>query len=165
MFQKPYPGVYTRLQEEIKQTDKTDCFVFVLIYQSQIIIQGPNLKTKIALQKNESVGRKKACHRLKHFQVLLSILVNLRQEFMKHVIIILFNLALIVVVFSELQFILFIHFASNDQRRTMKNFRIPGGVKFFPPQCDLMGHPVLNIKLCSKTTLYHKNQQHSNMIQ
>ena len=67
MFQKAYPGVYTRLQEEIKQTDKTDCFAFVLIYQSQIIIQGLNLKTTIALQKNQSVGRKKTCHRLKHF--------------------------------------------------------------------------------------------------
>ena len=39
----------------------------------------------------------------------------------------------------------------------MKNFRIPGEVKFSLPQCDLMGYPILNVKLRSKTTLYRKN--------
>ena len=37
----------------------------------------------------------------------------------------------------------------------MKNLKKVGGVKFFFPQCDSMGHLVLNIKFCSKTTLYH----------
>ena len=39
----------------------------------------------------------------------------------------------------------------------MKKFRVPGEVNFFLPQGDLMGHPILNVKLCSKTTLYRKN--------
>ena len=69
-----------------------------------------------------------------------------------------FNLANIIVVFSIVQFILFLHFARNNQRRNVENFRIPGRVKlFFFPQCDLMGHPILNVKLRSKTTLHHKN--------
>ena len=37
-------------------------------------------------------------------------------------------------------------------------------IKVFWLQCDLMGHPILNVKLCSKTTLYHKNKQHLNAI-
>ena len=44
-----------------------------------------------------------------------------------------FNLAIaiVVTVFSIVQFTLFLRFASSNQQRTMKNFRIPGGVKFF----------------------------------
>ena len=38
------------------------------------------------------------------------------------------------------------------------------GVKFFLPLCDLMGHPILNVKLWSKITLKHKNQQHTYAI-
>ena len=38
----------------------------------------------------------------------------------------------------------------------MKNFGILRGVNFFLPQSDLMGHPILSVKLCSKTILYRK---------
>ena len=43
-----------------------------------------------------------------------------------------FNLALIIVgaVFLLVHFILFLRFATNNKRRTMKNFRIPRGVIF-----------------------------------
>ena len=70
-----------------------------------------------------------------------------------------FNLAiiLVVVVFSIVRFITFLGFASNNYRTTVKNFRIPSGVKFFLLQCDVMRHPVSNVQLCGKTTLYHKN--------
>ena len=34
--------------------------------------------------------------------------------------------------------------------------------KFFLPQCDLMRYQILNLKLCSKITSYHKNYQHLN---
>ena len=50
--------------------------------------QGPNLESKIASQKNPSIARKIAFHRLKIFGVLWSILVNLWREFMKHAIVI-----------------------------------------------------------------------------
>ena len=33
----------------------------------------------------------------------------------------------------------------------MKNVRIPGEVKVFFPQCDLLEHPILNVELCNKT--------------
>ena len=35
--------------------------------------QGPNLETEIALQKNQSVGSKIACRRLKYFWILWSV--------------------------------------------------------------------------------------------
>ena len=44
----------------------------------------------------------------------------------------------------------------------MKSVKAPGGVKIFLPRCDLTGHPILNVKLCSKATLYYENEQHSN---
>ena len=49
-------------------------------------IQGPNLETKIASQKNASVARKIARRMLKFLGVLWSVLVNLRREFMKYAI-------------------------------------------------------------------------------
>ena len=51
-----------------------------------------------------------------------------------------FNLAVIIVaVFSKIEFILFLRFASKEP---MKNFRITGGLKYFLPLCDIMGHPI-----------------------
>ena len=58
-----------------------------------------------------------------------------------------FNLAFynVAVVFSIVQFILFLRFASNIERRAMKNFRVPGGVKLFLLRCDLKCDPNLVI--------------------
>ena len=69
------------------------------------------------------------------------------------------NLAIIfVVVVSIVQFILFLCFARIiSEKPWCYDTRRSKEVKFFWPQCDLMGHPALNLKLYSKTTSYHKN--------
>ena len=51
-----------------------------------VILQGPNLESKIASQKNPSAVRKIAHFRLKNIWVFWSVSVNLQREFMKHAI-------------------------------------------------------------------------------
>ena len=58
-------------------------------------------------------ARKIPHYRLKNLWVLESILVNLQREFKKHVIVIYLILHLLVLFFSIVQLILFLHFASN----------------------------------------------------
>ena len=50
------------------------------------IFVGCKFGNEKSFTKNPTVARKIACHRLKIFWVLWSILVNLQKEFMKHVI-------------------------------------------------------------------------------
>ena len=78
-------------------------------------VQGPNLETKIALQKKTSVERKITCRRLKN---VLGFAKRF-SEFAKGIYEIcdrnLFNLAIIIVaVFSIVQFILCLRFAINN---------------------------------------------------
>ena len=78
------------------------------------MLQGPNLETKIASQKKTSVERKITRHRLKNVLGFAKCF----SEFAKGIYEIcnrnLFNLAIIVAVFSIVQFILCLRFAINN---------------------------------------------------
>ena len=127
-----------------------DTLIWACIYNNcNVFIQDPNLETKIASQKNQSMVRKIACCRL-IFGFLLNVLVNLQREFMKRVIVISLNLHLLLLFFQQYNSYYFYIFLA-IYRRIVKNFGIPNEVKFSSSMWPY--ETTLNVKLCSKTTL------------
>ena len=98
------------------------------------------------------------CRRLKIFGVLWSVLVNLKREFMKQAIVICTILAVFQYYISFYFYMLLVII----NEKPLKSLGYQGESSFFSSMWPLVGHPVLNVKLFSKTTLCHKNYQHSN---
>ena len=93
---------------------------------------GLNLEIKITLQKSPSIVKRIEQGFVKCFSEFAK---GIYETFGCNF----FNIAIVIVaVFLILQFILFLCFAGNNQERTVENFWVPGEVKFFLSQCDLM---------------------------